>query len=208
MNRDKVFIIGGGPSCKDFDFTLLKNENTIAVNYAAKNLLSFGFSPTYYLTADSGVIIKSVYADFWNMKTTTVVVMGREHPNYKRAKGYLRDFDIRIHPFRTDTGKIGFDYDRFVTGKNSGFCALQFAVLKGYNNIYLLGFDLSKDDEGNKYWYPNVSGNNSPYDIFLKHFITGVNEIHTKSKLKVFLSSKPSRLEPYMQFVSREEALK
>lgn len=205
MNRDKVFIIGGGTSLKDFDFGLLKNVDTIAVNYAAKNMLEN--PPTYFLTADSGVIVKSVLADFWGINSITVVVMGEEHPNFQRAKGFLNDFDMRIRPYRTDTGKIGFEYDRFVTGKNSGFCALQFAVLLGYSNIYLLGFDLSKNEDGNKYWYPNESKNSSPYDLFLKHFITGINEIHTKSGLKVFLSSKPSRLEPYMQFVSVQEVI-
>ncbi|MFX0140289.1 MAG: 6-hydroxymethylpterin diphosphokinase MptE-like protein [Candidatus Hodarchaeota archaeon] len=209
MDRKKVFIIGGGPSLKCFDFKLLKNQNTIAVNFAAEKMFERGFIPTYFLTADSGVIITSVMKDFWGLKDkcTTVVVMGEEHPNFKRAKSFLDDFDVRIKPYRTDTGNMGFTFDEFVTGKNTGFCALQYAVVLGFENIYLLGFDLDKDKEGDKYWYAK-GGRVSPYNIFLEHFITGIRKVHKYSKIKIYLSSKPSKLEPYLQYCPIQEAIK
>ncbi|MHA2120017.1 MAG: 6-hydroxymethylpterin diphosphokinase MptE-like protein [Promethearchaeota archaeon] len=209
MHRDKIFIIGSGPSLKHFDFKLLDNQTTIAINFAAQKMFEAGFIPTYFLTADSGVIITSVMKDFWGLKDKciTVVIMGEEHPNYKRAKNYLDSFDVRLKPYRTDTGDMGFDYDEFVTGKNTGFCALQYAVLLGFSNIYLLGFDLDLDKDGDKYWYAR-GGRASHYDLFLKHFITGINKVHKKSKMKIYLSSRPSRLEPYLKFIPIQEAIK
>lgn len=205
MNREKVFIIGGGPSLKGFDFDLLKNQNTIAVNYAVKYVPN----PTYFLTADSGVIRKAVDANFWGMTNTIkVIVMNpKEHPCWYRVEFLVHRYDVWIKPYQTNTGLIGFDYEHFVTGKNTGFCALQHAVLLKYKKIYLLGFDLSRDEKNRKYFYAERGGTKSPYNVFLKHFITGINRIHNQSRIEVSICSKPSRLEPYVKFVPIEEAL-
>ena len=57
-NKRRVFIVGGGTSVKGIDFNLLKDEDIIATNWSAKHIPS----PTYFLTADSGVILKAANA--------------------------------------------------------------------------------------------------------------------------------------------------
>jgi hypothetical protein len=205
-SRERVFIVGGGPSLKDFDFNLLRDEKTIGVNYAIRHIPN----PSYFLTADSGVIQRAVEANFWGMgrETKKIVIMGPEHPRYKYVKDFLPKYDILIEPYRTDTGDIGFSFDKFVTGKNTGFCALQYAVLLRFREIFLMGFDLNRGEGGRKYFYTENRGTNSPYDVFFRHFLTGIEKIKEYSMYsKVYLSSRPSRLEPFMEYKSVEEVL-
>jgi len=56
---------------------------------------------------------------------------------------YLDVFDKVIKSYKA--AGIGYSFDDFRTGLNSGYCALQLAVILGYREIYLLGFDLNVD---------------------------------------------------------------
>lgn len=202
--KDRIFIIGCGPSLEGFDFNLLKDEDTIAVNYAVKEVIN----PTYFMTADSGVIRKAVNSKFWEIpkSTTKIVVMGPEHPRFFAVKNCLKEFDVTIQPCRFD-GYIGFDFKHFATGKNTGFCALQYAVLLDYKKIFLLGIDLGKRG-GRKYFYPSQTSSDSPYDVFLHHFVTGLKRLKLKTDYQVRYCSKPSRLDKFIDFMCIEDALK
>ena len=48
VERNRVFIIGGGPSVKDVNLDLLKDEDTICVNASINNVIN----PTYFITMD------------------------------------------------------------------------------------------------------------------------------------------------------------
>lgn len=57
------------------------------------------------------------------------------------------------------------------TGKNSGYQAINLAVLMGASKILLLGYDMSQGPKGQEHWHgdhPNKS--RSPYASFLKYF--------------------------------------
>jgi len=206
MFRERIFVIGGGPSLQNFDFNLLKDEKTMAVNYAVQHVPN----PTYFVTADSGVIQRAVENNFWGLEETTkVVIMGREHPRYRNVKHFLKHYDVQLAPYRTDTGFLGFDYSHFVTGKNTGFCAFQYAVLLRFKEIYLLGFDMGRGENKRKYFYTEGRGTSSPFDMFLGHFIQGIKRLKSERRdQKVFLGSKPSKLEPYLEYVDVEGLLK
>lgn len=197
--RDRVFIIGSGSSIKGLDFDLLKNEDTIATNWSAKHVLS----PTYFITADSGVILKAANADFWGLgkDTKKIVVMGSKHRRYSSVKDVLNKYDKVIKPTRFD-GQISFKKGKFATGRNTGFCALQYAVLLGYQKIYLLGIDLRFSEGGKKYWYDEkVRNQNKEHLNFLKHFVEGMRIIQNKSKIKVISCSDISRLNAYITHI-------
>ena len=198
--RKRVFVVCGGPSLESESLGWLRKEDTIAVNHMARYLPE----PTYFLTADSGVICKAVKNKFWELseRTKTVVVINsKEHPNWKKVQHCIYKFDEYIVPTRWD-GRISLDDSEFATGKNTGLCALQYAVRLGYKEIYLLGVDLQMD--GNrKYCYDNEARNSSPYGVFLQHFTTGC-KILLRANIKVYSCSSVSplnRILPYKKLV-------
>lgn len=197
--RQRVFIIGSGASIDLSEIGWLKFEDTIAVNYSANQL---GFNPTYFLTADSGVIRSAVVHDFWNLKDTrtVVVINADEHPRWLKVEDFVPKFDEHIVPTRWN-GTISLGDSQFATGKNSGFCALQYAIRLGYKEIYLLGFDLQKTN-GKKYFYGE--GKDSPYNLFYTHFETAF-KILQNSDIKVSSCSSVSRLNALISYVSLEK---
>jgi hypothetical protein len=194
--KDRVFVVCGGASLKDVPLGWLRNEDTIAVNYMGRYLPE----PTYWLTADSGVIRKSVENDFWDMPQTTqkIVVIREDHPRHKKVQHYLARFDRQIKPTSFD-GMICTSPAKFATGKNSGFCALQFAVHLGYKEIILLGVDLQRTN-GQKYWYHAGSAGDSPFKQFLRHYIIGLKRLKDVG-IKVISGSKVSRLNDYIDYI-------
>jgi hypothetical protein len=195
--RSRVFIIGGGPSLCGEKLNWLAKEDTIAVNHTIQHL---SFPPTYFLTADSGVIRKSASSNFWGTtgQTKSVVVINpAEHPNWNRVKDYIPSFDEHIVPTRWD-GIISLTKGEFATGKNSGFCALQYAVRLGYREIYLLGFDLKKEGQ-RKYFYGQGDGPDSPFNTFYCNFVAGL-KILQKAGVNVYSCSNVSRLNAHIPF--------
>ena len=191
--RERIFIVGGGASLKGEPLGWLKFEDTIAVNYAALHIPD----PTYFLTADSGVIAKSVQNNFWGLKSKKVVVINsQEHPRWKDVREFIPKFDEHVIPTRWD-GEISLDQNNFATGKNTGFCALQYAVHLGYKEIYLLGLDLQKT-EGQKYFY-GEGGTDSPYDLFYEHFKIGLNRL--KGIVNIYSCSPVSRLNKHIPYI-------
>lgn len=143
----RVFIVGGGVSLHDFPFQLLKNEEVIVVN---KAILAVP-EAKYFVTMDFSFFRKVNVQHVIQAKMTKVFVA-----NF--AKSYLKEVDGRIVDMRFKLvydlsvfdmiiksrieSCMGFEFKDFRTGCNSGFCALQLAVLLGYTHIYLLGYDL------------------------------------------------------------------
>lgn len=197
--RKSIFIICGGNSLKGLDINWLAMEDTIAVNYAAQNL---PFEPTYFLTADSGVIKTAAENNFFNHKNThnVCVINPKEHPRWEKVKDYPQKYDGWFKPTRWD-GNISLDTNDFATGKNSGFCALQYAVQLGYKEIYLLGVDLQKLN-GQKYYYGD--GGDSPYDVFYQHFVTGL-KILKENNIHVYSCSPISKLNKHIEYIPLDD---
>jgi len=150
--KSEVFVLGGGPSLKNFDFCKLTQKNTIVTN---KSILDVP-SPSYFITVDYTFSRKIGTRCFSQIKTPKIFVADFSHPFLKEKNGqivderynmvyHLNDFNMVVKSYRADG--IGFSFDDFRTGLNSGFCALQLAVILGYKRIYLLGVDLTITDE-------------------------------------------------------------
>lgn len=198
--KKKCYIVCGGPSLAGKPLGWLRKEDTIAVNYAVLHVPE----PTYFVTADSGVIRNSVAADFWNLtdKTKKVVVINKIHPRYRNVRDLLASFDEHIEQ-TTSEGDIGLQNDGvFATGKNTGFAALQYAVKLGYKEIYLLGIDLAKK-AGKKYFYDDGVMGDSPYDLFYRHFVTALRRL--KGRVNVYSCSPVSRLNEHLPYVPYEK---
>ena len=205
-DEDSVFIVGSGPSLEGFDFNLIMGKDTIAVNYAAFHIPQLN----YFITADSGVIKKTADKNFLGLdeQTEKVVVIGPGHSRYYIVKGVLPKFDRVIRPKRFD-GHIGFSYKEFATGKNTGFCALQFAVILGYKKIYLLGIDLGMKGR-QKYFYEGARDSKASRRIppaFFRHFKYGLKRLEEVSDVKVISCSKVSKLNECILYVPVESVL-
>ena len=192
-----MFVICGGNSLRGVPLGWLRKEDTIAVNHVARVLPE----PTYFLTADSGVITAVARENFWGLPESVkkvVVINKDEHPNWDRVKDFIPLFDEHVVPTRWD-GNISLDKSQFATGKNTGFCALQYAVHLGYKEIYLLGVDLQFTD-GRKYFFEGGNTTKSPYDLFYAHYRTGL-KLLLASGVRVFSCSPVSRLNHSIQYV-------
>ena len=167
---EETYIVGGGSSLKGFDFSRLENKCTIVVNMALKVVPK----PNVFLTADSWFCGHAVRNDFWNKMAYRVMVIAPTHKNYGRAKPYLAHYDEVIAPFSYD-GDISLDPDKFATGRNSGFCAFQYTILKKPKRIYLLGFDFHR--HGGDHWHDDYPVGYNRLKEFAGNFITAIKKL-------------------------------
>ncbi len=189
-----IYVVGNGPSAMDgFDNELLRERVTIAVNRAIWRVPE----PDYFLTADSTFVIKSIRAKFWETKATKVIVIHEGHRNYELIKEHIHLWDRHIKPTRFN-GNIGLTENDFCTGLNSGFCAMQFAILLNAKRIHLIGIDLHKYN-----YLPESSiirqSVHTKLDRFYRHFVRGIS-ILTKNDIEVISHSPISRLNEHIRF--------
>lgn len=192
--KKAVYIVGGGPSLRQFDFNLLVDKDTIAVNASLEDVPS----PNYFITCCSGFCRKVVANSFYGVETYKVMVISKQHSRYEKIKRFLPAFDEVINP-ATGDGELGFTYDTFAVGGNSGFCALQYAVLLGYTTIYLLGIDVQIR---NGLHYHDRSGLVKKEVGWWKEcFERGLSIIKEQSDIKVFSCSPISDLNAMIPFI-------
>lgn len=177
------FVVGCGPSMKGFPWGVLKGLPTIAVNGTILDVPE----PVVFLTACSAFATRAFRSGFWSTKAKKVLVMGKDHKNYDKVEPFVIQFDEVLAPSRYD-GVIGFTPDKFATGKNSGFCAMQYAVLSGAKKIHLVGMDLN----GPGHHYDKGGSSKNVIDVFYHHFVTGIRilqkhgiEVVTRTKSRL-----------------------
>ena len=160
-----IYIVGCGPSMREVSWDIFKGLPTIAVNGAIQHVPE----PKVFLTACSAFATRAFRSGFWNTQARKVLIMDKSHRNYHSVEPFIHLFDEVYAPSRFD-GKIGFSWDVFATGRNSGFCALQYAVLQGARTIHLCGFDLSESG----HYYAEGGPSAATINNFLMHFRTGL----------------------------------
>jgi len=186
----EIYVVGCGPSLKNFNWTLLSDKTTIAVNGALRDVPN----PDYFITADSYFTQIAICSKFWKIKTYKILVMGTNHKYYK--KRFRKAFDYRIEPKRFD-GQIDFSMEHFATGQNSGFCGMQLATILGAQTIHLLGMDFCKKDSNN---YHNMyTSDPKKWQEFYTHFITGIKILKEKG-IEVISHSPISLLNGFIEY--------
>ena len=147
VQKGSVYIVGGGPSLKGFDFNLLKNKDVIAVNCAVDQVpwakyfitMDYALFNVYPRTKIEQFTGKRYFIS--NMVPPYMIVQdGKIMDSRNQLCFDLGCFDDVI--FSYDEAGIGFNWNDFRNGHNSGYSALQLAVLLGYKQIHLLGIDL------------------------------------------------------------------
>lgn len=144
----RCFIVGGGPSLKTFDWSLLDGELSIAINRAFEF-----YDPSVTISMDNRFFTwlqmgkanstceyrPEITERFWKQQCMKIWVQISKRPF---PKGIYTLFN---------GGQKGFTRlmsDGVSTGENSGFAALNLAVNLGANPIYLLGYDMKGGKDG------------------------------------------------------------
>lgn len=187
---ERCFIIAGGESVNDFDIERLEGEHVIAVNLAFRLL-----DPEIIYATDARLW-------GWIERGETGVLDSERFENSKALKVWS---DLNSAPLPEDIviapafagGKISDSLEKGIApGTNSGFGALNLAMLLGASEIYLIGFDFYGGRWHAGYPEPSEAGNSDHLQCFkenseeFKQFMEA-NEIkiinlNPKSKLKVF----------------------
>lgn len=142
------FIIGGGPSLRDFDWNTLRGKRTIGINRVYEK-----FDPTIIFSMDTRFLLWIVQGKYgheaadsfsrsaaykiwlctYNCKLPEDVFIIRVWKNYQAG-------------FRAFTDKLSNGIGH---GNNSGYAAMNLAACLGADPIYLLGFDMKYKTEDN-----------------------------------------------------------
>jgi hypothetical protein len=122
---ETIYLIGGGPSLKGFDFNLLKDKKTIAINKA------------YTVAPFANFLYWSDYRFYQLFKEDIDNFKGYKVTNKPKP---VIDSIINLK----DTGKLGLDIHPHAlrNGNNSGYAAINLAVHLGAKKIILLGYDM------------------------------------------------------------------
>lgn len=206
--RAEVIIIGGGPSLKGFDFNRLHGHDCIAANQAVFDTPS----PRYFVTVDQTFLHKikrpiplsTTRVFIVNMATGFLIEQdGRIIDKRMNLVYDFSQFDTIIKSLRCDG--VGQTIRDFRNGANSGFAALQLALLLGYTRIRLLGIDLTTS--GNITHYHKAYSSIRPgfLEKFHNHFIGAIPEIKRLYPDVELISCSPisklNSLLPYQEFI-------
>jgi len=170
-------IVGGGPSFEAFDAFRLKGWRTIGVNRAF-----IRFEPTIVFSMDTrylnwllagqyGVSEKLHFLTLRSYRVWHLVRPATLPGEYYYAQGYRGAINaLDSVSLRLEEG-LG-------TGANSGYGALNLAVLLGAAPIYLLGFDCSHTPNGRTHWHAGhpVSQTQRHLNAFISHFTAAARE--------------------------------
>lgn len=136
---ESVFIIGGGPSLRNFQSSQLEGRRVIVTNEA--------FS--LYPKADALVFVD---VGWWQRRVHEVLevfdglIIGRgPYGSMYKANG------LEMVNVAFKSGMVWSEDSRMLGGKNSGLAALNAAFLMGADRAFLIGFDLRSISGRNNY---------------------------------------------------------
>jgi len=176
--NNRIFIIGGGPSLKGFNFKKFTNKDTIATNEAIFDIRT----SNYFMTIDYSWVDRMTKKKkdllFNQCKSTKIFVANCATGRLKEIDGTITDtkiglkynmldrFDKVIKSNRKDG--LGKSFNDFRTGDNSGYCAMQLALILGYKKIYLCGIDLN--DSKDTHYHNRYKVNSKKFSRFMDNF--------------------------------------
>lgn len=127
--NEEVYIIGGGPSLKDFDWSLLRGLNTIGCNDA--------------YTLGSEICNCCIFGDIrWWEKHKEALENYNGEIYCIEPRLFSKQLPERIKHVRRYAS--GLQIDGVGWNGNTGFAAINLAILFGSKKIYLLGFDMKR----------------------------------------------------------------
>jgi hypothetical protein len=180
--NNRVFIVGGGASVNSFDLSKLIDEDVIACNNAYQivpHALCVIFSDKPWINNHYKELKK-----FNGLKVCATAYNLEEFRN-------KITIDVKLN--RGASSGISTDTYR-LCGGNTGHMAINLALLMGYGEVYLIGFDMDSTSK-KLHWHPeHPTGTNvGMYSEFLKGFSSipkeysqNIFNLNPKSKIKCF----------------------
>ena len=138
----RCFIIGNGPSLRNTNLSLLRNEITIGLNRIYLMFPELGFETTYYLCVND-LVIEQCAADIQNLKMPRFVSW--------RSRRWLKPENGLCFLHTTYTGPKfgGGDLTRRLwEGATVTYTALQTAFYLGFGQVILIGVDHNFTTQG------------------------------------------------------------
>lgn len=200
------FIVGGGESLINFDFEKIKSRDIIAINNSILKVPE----GKYFITMDYMFQHKTDIG-IWNSFNGTKIFVANFDNNYMIEKdGQIVDsrnnliydlssFNMIIKSYKLNG--IGESFKDFRTGKNSGYCGLQLAILMGYTEIYLLGFDLTYKEKTHfhSYYRKDLNTYQKTLDEYYQYFKTGIAQLSGINIYNCCKKGKLANLLPYKE---------
>lgn len=128
-----VYILGGGPSVKPY---IERLKSLHEKGYVLSVNDGFNFCKPDVIFSIDSLWLENRKAQFPTMQAPVYMAMD---PNFEIED--TPNLTVMVRKPRTKTVFLSKDSAVITNGLNSGFCALNFAYLKGAKEIFLLGFD-------------------------------------------------------------------
>lgn len=167
---ESVFILGGGPSLRNFQSRQLEGRRVIATNEA------FSLCPS----ADALVFVDVAW---WQRRVHDIrevwrggVIIGRgPYGRMYKSSGEVVNVAYR-------SGMVWSEDPRLLGGKNSGLAAMNAAYLMGADRVFLLGFDCRNVGGRNNYHHLHDDASqrnvgNRYLNLFIPEFIQAAKKI-------------------------------
>lgn len=211
----EVYILGGGTSLENFNFNKLKGKDTIVIN---KSILYYP-KTKYFITMDytfldrinrkTGNILSKTR--FSKLRCKKFFVVAGDNDYIVKENGHFIDkrwnYVYRLDAFNeiiysTKANGFGYNFYDFRHGCNSGYCAIQLAIILGYTEIYLLGFDL--DIQENRTHYHKGYGESpdkfkEKLEFYYPYFERGLKQLEN-SGIRIYNTSPISKLKTILPY--------
>lgn len=137
---ERLVLIANGPSLKDMDLSVLKNQYTMCMNRFYIYFDKIDFIPNFLVCVEDTVLTQ-FSEDFNNLNMDYKFVNWRQHNNITNAH-YLKE-SYALNPFfQTDLTKPTH------FGGTVTFACLQLAYFLGFEEVVIIGMDHSFKEKG------------------------------------------------------------
>lgn len=141
----RCFLIGNGPSLKNTDLSLLKDEYTFGMNRIYLAFEDWGFQ-TSFLVSVNDLVIEQCHDDFRDLEMPKFFSWHSKDKLFPEGQP-----DINTHFLYTTYTGPKFNNqirNRFWEGATVTYVCLQLAFCMGFSEVYLIGVDHSFDTKG------------------------------------------------------------
>jgi len=140
---ERCFILANGPSLKEVDLLLLKDEFTFGMNRIYLHFSEMSYQPTYYVAINE-LVLEQFYMDIQTLSMPKFINWNKRDL-FKRGNGETLFLKMELG-LRDD---FNFEITRPVsTGGTVTFVALQIAFYMGFKQVFLIGLDHSFNEKG------------------------------------------------------------
>jgi hypothetical protein len=172
------YIVGGGPSLKGFDFTKLRGHRVIAVNRA----FEFVENPALFVTLDDRYIRGVVGGAYGGEVAERFAALDCPKLVVQSSTTEPLPPGVLALPRGGEIGGIADSFKAGLwSGKNSGFVALQVALLLGASEVNLLGFDMTPGWHHEGHPWPTDPG---VYAIFANAFDAVAEKVQRRAVVR------------------------